>query len=91
VADRALVLNRISDLIMDNPEPLAVAETWDRAKPIRQTQAGDIPLAADHLRYFAGAIGAQEGSLPQIDDDTTAYHDHEPLASKAKPSRVPTT
>jgi aldehyde dehydrogenase len=79
VADRALVLNRIADRIMDNLELLAVAETWDNGKPIRETLAADIPLAADHFRYFAGAIRAQEGSLSQIDDDTTAYHYHEPL------------
>jgi aldehyde dehydrogenase len=78
-ADRALVLNRIADRIMDNLELLAVAETWDNGKPIRETLAADIPLAADHFRYFAGAIRAQEGSLSQIDDDTTAYHYHEPL------------
>jgi aldehyde dehydrogenase len=79
VAERALILNRIADRIMDNLELLAVAETWDNGKPIRETLAADIPLAADHFRYFAGAIRAQEGSLSQIDDDTTAYHYHEPL------------
>src|SRR5450631_1070958 len=79
VADRALVLNRIADRIMDNLELLAVAETWDNGKPIRETLAADIPLAADHFRYFAGAIRAQEGGISQIDDDTVAYHFHEPL------------
>jgi aldehyde dehydrogenase len=79
VADRALVLNRIADRIMDNLEMLAVAETWDNGKPIRETLNADILLAADHFRYFAGAIRAQEGSLSQIDEDTTAYHFHEPL------------
>jgi aldehyde dehydrogenase len=76
---------------MDNLELLAVAETWDNAEPIGQALAADVPLAADHLRYFAGAIGAREGSPSQIDDDTTAYHYHEPLASKARSSTVPTT
>jgi aldehyde dehydrogenase len=78
-ADRALVLNRIADRIMDNLELLAVAETWDNGKPIRETLNADIPLSADHFRYFAGAIRAQEGGLSQIDDDTTAYHYNEPL------------
>jgi aldehyde dehydrogenase len=58
---------------------LAVAETWDNGKPIRESMAADLPLAIDHLRYFAAAIRAQEGSLSQIDDDTVAYHFHEPL------------
>jgi aldehyde dehydrogenase len=78
-ADRALVLHRIGDRIMDNLEMLAVAETWDNGKAIRETLNADIPLAADHFRYFAGAIRAQEGGVSQLDDDTTAYHFHEPL------------
>ncbi|HBP5996615.1 TPA: aldehyde dehydrogenase family protein, partial [Pseudomonas aeruginosa] len=39
----------------------------------------DIPLAADHFRYFAGCIRAQEGSAAEINDSTVAYHIHEPL------------
>ncbi|HBV00487.1 aldehyde dehydrogenase family protein, partial [Thalassospira lucentensis] len=58
---------------------LAVAETWDNGKAVRETMAADIPLAIDHFRYFAGAIRAQEGSLGEIDDNTVAYHFHEPL------------
>ena len=58
---------------------LALAETWDNGKPIRETTAADLPLAIDHFRYFAGAIRAQEGSLSEIDHDTVAYHFHEPL------------
>ncbi|MCC3278031.1 aldehyde dehydrogenase family protein [Arthrobacter sp. zg-Y40] len=79
VAERALVLNRIADRIEANLEMLAVAETWDNGKPVRETLAADLPLAVDHFRYFAGAIRAQEGSISQIDDNTTAYHFHEPL------------
>src|SRR5690625_2872338 len=78
-AERAAVLNRIADRIDENREPLAVAEVWDNGKPIREALAADIPLAADHFRYFAAAIRAQEGALSQIDDDTVAYHFHEPL------------
>ena len=63
---------------MDNLELLAVAETWDNGKAIRET-LNAVPLAADHFRYFAGAIRAQEGGVSQIDDDTTAFHFHEPL------------
>ena len=58
---------------------LAVAETWDNGKPIRETLAADLPLAIDHFRYFAGCIRAQEGSLGELDDNTVAYHFHEPL------------
>ncbi|TDK25568.1 aldehyde dehydrogenase [Arthrobacter crusticola] len=79
VADRALVLNRIADRIEANLEMLAVAETWDNGKPVRETLAADLPLAADHFRYFASAVRAQEGGISQLDDDTTAYHFHEPL------------
>ena len=79
VGERALVLNRIADRIEANLELLAVAETWDNGKPVRETLAADLPLAVDHFRYFAGAIRAQEGSLSEIDNDTVAYHFHEPL------------
>ncbi|MEC5199010.1 aldehyde dehydrogenase [Arthrobacter sp. PL16] len=79
VAERAAVLNRVADRIDANLELLAVAETWDNGKPVRETLAADMPLAADHFRYFASAIRAQEGGISQLDDDTTAYHYHEPL------------
>ncbi|WP_055588697.1 acetaldehyde dehydrogenase ExaC [Streptacidiphilus griseoplanus] len=78
-AERALVLHRIADRIADNLEMLAVAESWENGKPVRETLAADLPLAVDHFRYFAGAIRAQEGGLSQLDDDTVAYHFHEPL------------
>ena len=77
--ERAAVLNKIADRIDENRESLALAEVWDNGKPIREALAADIPLAADHFRYFASAIRAQEGSLSQIDEDTVAYHFHEPL------------
>ena len=79
VAERAVLLNKIADVIEENLEKLALAESWDNGKPIRETLNADMPLAVDHFRYFAGAIRAQEGSLSQIDDDTVAYHFHEPL------------
>ncbi|RZU63007.1 aldehyde dehydrogenase [Zhihengliuella halotolerans] len=78
-AERAVILNKIADRIEDNLEMLAVAETWDNGKAVRETLNADLPLAVDHFRYFAGAIRAQEGTLSQLDDDTTAYHFHEPL------------
>ena len=78
-AERANVLLRIADRIEQNLELLAYAETVDNGKPIRETLNADIPLAADHFRYFAGCLRAQEGALSQIDDHTVAYHFHEPL------------
>jgi aldehyde dehydrogenase len=77
--ERANILNKIADRIEANLESLAVAETWDNGKPVRETLAADMPLAIDHFRYFAGAIRAQEGSISEIDADTVAYHFHEPL------------
>ncbi|MBF0744499.1 aldehyde dehydrogenase family protein [Micrococcus yunnanensis] len=78
-AERALVLHRIADRMEENLEMLAVAETWDNGKAVRETLNADLPLAIDHFRYFAGAIRAQEGGLSQVDEDTVAYHFHEPL------------
>src|SRR5271155_5790568 len=78
-AERAQILNKIADRIETNLEKLALAETWDNGKPIREAMAADLPLAVDHFRYFAGAIRAQEGSISEIDHDTVAYHFHEPL------------
>lgn len=79
VTERAQVLNKIADRIEEHLEELAVAETWENGKPVRETLAADLPLAIDHFRYFAGAIRAQEGTISEIDGDTIAYHFHEPL------------
>jgi len=79
VAQRAQMLNRIADRMEERLELLALAETIDNGKPIRETTAADIPLAIDHFRYFAACIRAQEGSLAELDHDTVAYHFHEPL------------
>ena len=78
-AERALILNRIADRMEAKLDLLALAETWDNGKPIRETTAADLPLAIDHFRYFAGCIRAQEGGISEIDQDTVAYHFHEPL------------
>ncbi|MDK2596942.1 aldehyde dehydrogenase family protein [Pseudoalteromonas obscura] len=79
VTNRSNILLKIADRIEENLEYLAVAETWDNGKAIRETLAADVPLAADHFRYFAGCIRAQEGSIGEIDEHTVAYHFHEPL------------
>ncbi len=78
-AERAAVLDAIADAIDQNLEMLAVAESYENGKPVRETLAADIPLAADHFRYFAGAVRAEEGRISEIDDQTYAYHFHEPL------------
>jgi aldehyde dehydrogenase len=78
-AQRANILLKIADRIEANLELLAYAETVDNGKPIRETLAADIPLSVDHFRYFAGCLRAQEGGLTEIDENTVAYHFHEPL------------
>jgi aldehyde dehydrogenase len=83
-AQRARVLEQIAQRIDDNLQLLATAETWDNGKPIRETINADIPLCADHFRYFAGCIRAQEGGISEIDADTVAYHYHEPLGVVAQ-------
>ena len=78
-AQRALLLNRIADKLEANLDLLALVETLDNGKPIRETTHADMPLVVDHWRYFAGALRAQEGGISEIDHDTVAYHYHEPL------------
>ena len=78
-AERARILNRIADVMEQNLELLALSESWDNGKPIRETLAADLPLAIDHFRYFAGCLRSEEGSLSQLDDNTVAYHVKEPL------------
>ena len=78
-ADRAAVLNKVADAIEENLEMLAVAESYENGKPVRETLAADIPLSADHFRYFAGAVRSEEGRISEIDDQTYAYHFQEPL------------
>ena len=77
--ERSRVLNRVADAIEDNLEMLAVAESWENGKPVRETLAADIPLAADHFRYFASVIRGEEGAISEIDKNTIAYHFREPL------------
>ncbi|MEO1528304.1 MAG: aldehyde dehydrogenase [Planctomycetota bacterium] len=77
--ERSNILLKIADTLESNLELFAICETWDNGKAIRESRAADLPLAVDHFRYFAGVLRAQEGSISQIDDDTVAYHFHEPL------------
>ena len=77
--ERANILLKMADRMEANLDLIAMAETVDNGKPIRETTAADIPLSIDHFRYFAGCARAQEGSISEIDHDTIAYHFHEPL------------
>ncbi|MBA35625.1 MAG: aldehyde dehydrogenase [Oleispira sp.] len=79
VTERSNILLKIADRLEQNLELIAVAETWDNGKAVRETLAADIPLAIDHFRYFAGCLRAQEGSLAELDEHTVSYHFHEPL------------
>ncbi len=79
VTERSNLMLKIADRIEANLEALAVAETWDNGKAVRETLAADVPLCVDHFRYYAGCIRAQEGTMGEIDENTVAYHFHEPL------------
>jgi aldehyde dehydrogenase len=82
--ERANILLKIAQRIEDNLETLAIIECWENGKPIRETLAADLPLAVDHFRYFASALRAQEGGISQLDEETVAYHFHEPLGVVAQ-------
>jgi aldehyde dehydrogenase len=77
--ERAAVLNAIADAIDANKEMLAVAESWENGKPVRETLGADLPLVVDHFRYFAAAARAEEGRSTEINKDLIAYHFREPL------------
>jgi len=79
ITERSNALLKVADRMEENLEKLAVAETWDNGKAVRETLAADVPLAIDHFRYFAGCLRAQEGSIGEIDENTISYHFHEPL------------
>ncbi|SOC41095.1 acetaldehyde dehydrogenase ExaC [Salinicoccus kekensis] len=78
-AERSMVLLKIADKVEEHLEELAVLETFENGKAVRETLNADLPLVVDHYRYFAGVIRAQEGGISQLDEDTVAYHFHEPL------------
>jgi len=85
-AARAEILLKIADKLQENLEILALAETIDNGKPIRETRNADIPLSIDHFRYFAACVRAEEGALGELDQDTVAYHFKEPLGSSGRSS-----
>ncbi len=82
--ERSNILLQIADRMEANLPMLAVAETWENGKPVRETLAADLPLAVDHFRYFAGVLRAQEGTIGEVDENTVAYHFHEPLGVVAQ-------
>lgn len=79
VNERAAILNKIADIIDANTEHLAMVESLDNGKPIRETMAVDIPMAAQHFRYFAGCIMAEEGSAKMLDENTLSLILREPI------------
>ena len=83
-AERAAILLKIADVMEQNLELLALSESWDNGKPVRETLAADLPLAIDHFRYFAGCLRAEEGSASELDADTVALHIKEPLGVVAQ-------
>ena len=79
VAERSAILLKIADRIEQNLERLAAVETWDNGKGIRECMAADLPLAADHYRYYAGVIRAEAGEVADLDANTVSMEVHEPL------------
>ena len=79
VTQRSTVLNKIADVLEANLETLAIAETWDNGKAIRETINADLPLAIDHYRYFASVIRAESGTVSDLDANTVSQEVHEPL------------
>ena len=79
ITERSNILLKIADRIEENLEMLAVADSWDNGKAVRETLNADVPLCVDHFRYYAGCIRAQEGTMGEIDETTVSYQFHEPL------------
>lgn len=79
VAERAVILNKIADIIDENKELLAMVESLDNGKPIRETRAIDVPFSSEHFRYFAGVILAEEGSANMLDNNTLSLILREPI------------
>ena len=77
--ERSTLLNKIADRIEENLELLALVETWDNGKAIRETMAADIPLAVDHFRYYGGVIRSESGDVTDLDANTVSMEIHEPL------------
>lgn len=84
VTQRSLLLNKIADAIEANLEALAIAETLDNGKAIRETLLADVPLTVDHFRYFASVIRSESGTVSDLDENTISQEIHEPLGVVAQ-------
>jgi aldehyde dehydrogenase len=82
--DRAAVLTRVADRLEANLESIAVLESWENGKPVRETLLADIPLMIDHFRYFAAAIRTQEGTIKKLSAELVSYHFYEPIGVVAQ-------
>ena len=78
-AARSAILLKIADRIDENAQLLAQVETMDNGKPIRETTAIDVPLSADHFRYFASAIRTEEGTATVLDGGFLSMVLQEPI------------
>ncbi|MDQ0204725.1 aldehyde dehydrogenase family protein [Pectinatus haikarae] len=83
-AQRSAILLKIADLIDANKEKLALTESMDNGKPVRETLNIDIPAASDHFRYFAGVLRAEEGTATFLDNDTLSIVTEEPVGVVAQ-------
>ena len=79
VAHRSGILNKIADRLEANLQHLAIVETIDNGKAVRETMAADLPLSIDHFRYFASVIRAEEGTVAEIDENTVSMNIQEPI------------
>jgi acyl-CoA reductase-like NAD-dependent aldehyde dehydrogenase len=82
--DRAAILIRVADELQKHLEQIAVLESWENGKPVRETLGADIPLAIDHFRYFAAAIRTQEGTIKKLSNELVSYHFFEPIGVVAQ-------
>ncbi len=82
--DRAAVMTAIADRLQEHLVDIAVLESWENGKPVRETLGADIPLAIDHFRYFAAAIRTQEGTIKKLTNDLVSYHFYEPIGVVAQ-------
>ncbi len=79
-SQRGRLLLKLADLIEEHAEELARLETLDNGKPIKYSKASDVPLTADHFRYFGGWATKLEGNtIPVSIPNMFTYTLREPL------------
>eukprot|EP01029_Cantina_marsupialis_P025906 TRINITY_DN687_c0_g1_i1.p1 TRINITY_DN687_c0_g1~~TRINITY_DN687_c0_g1_i1.p1 ORF type:complete len:519 (+),score=138.03 TRINITY_DN687_c0_g1_i1:61-1557(+) len=84
VIERSTMLNKVADAIEANLEALALAETLDNGKTVRETLNADVPLVVDHFRYFASVIRAESGTVADLDENTISQEVYEPYGVVAQ-------